>query len=548
MEVMKKVFLLPIFIFGCSGMVFSQTIYEAANLLDNDLNGTARYVGMGGAMNALGGDISVISSNPAGIGIYRSNDIVFSMGTNTAVSSMTGNKSKNTMFSFDNAGFVYAMDFGKKNPVRFVNLAFNYKKRKNFNNTYFGQWGDGNSQTQLIADMATNGVNYSGFPGYEPKQFEASNAYVENNPYVGWLPIMAYNSYLINPIVDKNGNFDGYWSGFENLNSVDHYYENRESGWINDYDFNISFNVNDNVYLGATLTAVDVKYNKTSLYKEDFYDTTDASQTIYDGGYDISNYFATSGSGLGFSLGAIVRLPSNVRLGLSFATPTIYWLTDYQESTLSYGVYVYDSKAGKYVKQVGSQSPYDASGALMGYQYSYRVRTPWKLNVSAAATLLNRLALDVEYEYRKNTNTKVMYDDGVGIDVINTGYGNDLIGGIDKSMKQQNIFKIGAELALSPYFSARAGFNYTSALMDSKNAFKFMESSSARTDTEYSNLLDRYSIACGIGYHRNHFYADMAYQYMNYKSEFYAFDNINLKPMDLSTKKHQVLLSIGFRF
>mgnify|MGYP002233871926 CR=1 FL=1 len=44
----------------------------------NDLNGTARFVGMGGAMGALGGDISTIGTNPAGIGIYRSNDAMMS--------------------------------------------------------------------------------------------------------------------------------------------------------------------------------------------------------------------------------------------------------------------------------------------------------------------------------------------------------------------------------------------------------------------------------------------------------------------------------------
>ena len=41
----------------------AQNAYDAEKLLGNDLNGTARFVGMGGAMGALGGDISVISSN-----------------------------------------------------------------------------------------------------------------------------------------------------------------------------------------------------------------------------------------------------------------------------------------------------------------------------------------------------------------------------------------------------------------------------------------------------------------------------------------------------
>ena len=40
--------------------VSAQTVYDAANIISKDLNGTARFVGMGGAMGALGGDISTI--------------------------------------------------------------------------------------------------------------------------------------------------------------------------------------------------------------------------------------------------------------------------------------------------------------------------------------------------------------------------------------------------------------------------------------------------------------------------------------------------------
>ena len=58
----------------------AQTVYDATNIASKDLSGTARFVGMGGAMGALGGDISTIGTNPAGIGIYRSNDIVASFG------------------------------------------------------------------------------------------------------------------------------------------------------------------------------------------------------------------------------------------------------------------------------------------------------------------------------------------------------------------------------------------------------------------------------------------------------------------------------------
>ena len=67
----------------------AQTIYDGAKLTGKDLNGTARFVGMGGAMGALGGDISTMGTNPAGIGLYRSNDVMTSFGL-----SLYGNESQ----------------------------------------------------------------------------------------------------------------------------------------------------------------------------------------------------------------------------------------------------------------------------------------------------------------------------------------------------------------------------------------------------------------------------------------------------------------------
>lgn len=58
----------------------AQETYQDTKLVDNELNGTARYVGMGGALRALGADISTISSNPLGVGLFRSNQLSLSGG------------------------------------------------------------------------------------------------------------------------------------------------------------------------------------------------------------------------------------------------------------------------------------------------------------------------------------------------------------------------------------------------------------------------------------------------------------------------------------
>ena len=67
---MKKLYIAAFSLAVCLPAA-AQDTYESARLLGSDLNGTARYVGMGGAMDALGADLSTISSNPAGVGLFR---------------------------------------------------------------------------------------------------------------------------------------------------------------------------------------------------------------------------------------------------------------------------------------------------------------------------------------------------------------------------------------------------------------------------------------------------------------------------------------------
>ena len=61
----------------------AQETYENAKIATEDLNGTARYVGMGGAMEALGADISTMSTNPAGIALFRKSTASISFGLNS---------------------------------------------------------------------------------------------------------------------------------------------------------------------------------------------------------------------------------------------------------------------------------------------------------------------------------------------------------------------------------------------------------------------------------------------------------------------------------
>ena len=107
----------------------AQETYENAKLTGEDLNGTARYVGMGGAMEALGADISTIGTNPAGLGLFRHSNISVSGGLLIQANGREFANGNKTNPSFDQIGGVYTTRTGQKS---FLNFGFNYHKGKNF--------------------------------------------------------------------------------------------------------------------------------------------------------------------------------------------------------------------------------------------------------------------------------------------------------------------------------------------------------------------------------------------------------------------------------
>ena len=151
----------------CARTVNAQDAYDVLRVMESDLNGTARFVGMGGAMGALGGDISVMGTNPAGIGIYRRNDFSLSFGVNNTGaesnfngSSMTEDRTK---ASFDQIGFVYSHKVGNETSLRFVNFGFNYHKSKDFNKIFsMGGMLNGFSQWLITTPCAPAALSPSG--------------------------------------------------------------------------------------------------------------------------------------------------------------------------------------------------------------------------------------------------------------------------------------------------------------------------------------------------------------------------------------------------
>lgn len=513
---------------GGASALSAQTLYDANRLMGSDLNGTARFVGMGGAMGALGGDISTMGTNPAGIGIYRSNDVMMSFGFNNtnakSVSSQTMEMNK-IHGSFDNAGFVITNKISNNGGLRFVNFGFNYHKLKSFDKDMAMSGSYNVSQTQQLASIVnSNSSYYNEF--LTPDILMGKNAYSLSD--VPWLGILAYESNLIIP--NSSNKYDPY---LESRHTVNGQYHSKERGGLNAYDFNVALNLYDRFYLGATLTAYSIDYTRNTSYSEVFIATDNKD----DGNYTLRNNYKLDGSGVDFKLGLIVRPfeESPLRIGMAIHTPIFYSLEENGMAYLDYDTY----NTGKDKFLTGTAYTQNEYGDEMEGRTKYELTTPWKYNLSLGYTIGKSVALGAEYEYSDYSTAKLKYDDGVKMASETNG--------IKTGLKGVHTMRLGAEFKFIPEFAFRLGYNYITSSMYS-DTFKELAINSIRTDTEFSNIKAINNYTIGVGYRGQVFYTDLAYQYNTYKEDFYPFDNVDLAATKVTNTKSQVLLTLGMRF
>ncbi len=502
---------------------YAQTMYEGVKFTDRDLNGTARFVGMGGAMGALGGDISTISTNPAGIGIYRSNDIMTSFGFSAfgTETNYLGNKLNNdkSRVTFDNIGAVFSSKIGNYTALRYVNFGFNYKKAKNFyNNTSMaGDLPDFVSGGEEYLVSQTNQMARQAYGAYNGP-LGSKNAF--SDPELGWLSILGYQGGVIVPVAGTNDQYRSKALDYNYYPYADFYSEER--GGIDQYDFNVAFNFNDRFYLGLTIGAYDVDYSKYSLYDESFSPND---------GYSLETWNNISGAGFDFKLGTIFR-PfeySPLRVGLAVHTPTFYQLTSEREA------YLKSNLNGKRI-EVDS---YAALGNRVNAT-EFRLRTPWKFNASLGYTIGKDLALGAEYEYQDYSTVTFQDSYGNRLDDRYENTAGDMLKGV-------HALRLGLEYKIIPEFAFRAGYNFTTSAFKA-NAYSKLPYYSVATDTDFTNSDTRNDFTLGVGYRGSIFYTDLAYKYTTCKGDFYAFDDENLQATKLTNTRSQVLFTVGMRF
>lgn len=493
----------------------AQETYENTKLIDNDLNGTARYVGMGGAMEALGADISTMSTNPAGVGLFRKSKVDGSLSVTSQEKYKSFGNADKTALSFDQLGIVYSM---KQWNGSYLNFGFNYHKSRNFNQIL--------GAASVLNGASQNKLTY----------LKLSKGVVESTNDLNYTQVDdLYAGHLLYNEADKSYYYY----------PADRYiFDSGDKGYIGEYDFNVSGNLGNRWYLGLTVGIHDVHYNGYSEYAEHLEENAEGIDNMA-----LIDSRKITGTGFDVKLGAIFRPieESPFRIGAYIHTPTFYDLTTSNYTVLTDG-----------------KDAFNSSESL-----SFKVNTPWKFGLSLGHTVDNVLALGVTYEYADYGSMDSREKDGSYYD---SWYGDYYeTSSSDKSMNRHtertlkgvHTLKVGGEVKVTPHFAVRAGYNYLSGMYDMNDGYKdgtiYSQGSFYASQTAYTNWKATNRLTCGVGYSFNNFNIDFAYQYSTTKGEFHPFmnyfagadepENNNVASgVDVKNNRHQFLMTVGYRF
>ena len=486
----------------------AQETYDALRFSTPDLNGSARYVGMGGALSALGGDVAAMSSNPAAIGLFSKSDASFTGSVVFGNGGVLGHDG--TRASIDNGGIVLSsiIKDGDQGLLR-VNYGVNFKKNNNYLynlskdiNFLSGEF----SQSYQIADLGN--------------MFE-----------LGEFDQLAGIGDFANPQFGKNGNLihggatnanfddDGQFIGYSGMPAKAALLQKSEFGSENEVDVAVAFNISNQVFLGASVGFYDINYSRDSYYEETGVDNI---------GYGITTMYDTDGDGVDVKLGAVIRpiASSPFRIGLSVKTPIWYSMHDVN---------------GAYIDFYDAQGKNDGYYNYEGAEVDYNFHTPWKFGVSMGYTVGNYLALGAEWEFSDlSTGKYKLKSHDNYYDMINDK--------TKENLKMQHTFKAGLEIKPTEQFSIRMGYNLVTAPVKEDAYRLVLPDDYMSTETYYTNWKATNRFTFGLGYRYKGGYVDIAYQYSTQKGDLYAFDEIDLLPTDITFNRHQLLGTIGFRF
>lgn len=497
--------------------------------------GTARSMAMAGAFTSLGGDVASMGINPAGLGMYRSNDLSFSplMGFQSAENSAASwGENSQSRFAISNLGVVLNLYESSNTRLVSVSMGFGYNRIADFNYRY-GYSSQSNPSVAPYRSIADAFALMMTQSGLKPDQNGALN-YDYRDAYY-WGGILAYNGFLLDAGEDELGTF---YTTADRLGinaGVGHTVNMQSRGSIGEYDISFGLNYDNKLYLGFTWGIQSVRWKRQMYYGEDYlYD----SAPVYSDGValaepaqwmDYNQAVELRGTGMNAKFGLIYRPWESLRLGVALHTPTFYALERSYQAYMGTNF----SPGG-----VGDTTPALDDVGMNTWDFW----SPTRLMFGASYTFGRFAVISADYE-RDWYNGMRVSNLPAGFDLTKDDYRYEF----KNNFKGSNTLRLGAEIKPLPQMALRAGYGVADGALRNDKKLYYNSPLTARTTC----------FSAGMGVAIGAVTLDLAYQHLNNEQTeyllYYAMDDLG--NFDTASpyyktdfKRDYITLSFGYKF
>lgn len=528
---MKKIVLASLaFALGWGGTAFAQTEVDALRYTQLGVAGSARTQGIGGAQTALGADVSNLSGNPAGLGMFRRSEFSLTPAlqfstTDTRINGVQQSDERN-LLTIPQASIILSNRKGDDDDSdwRGLNFGIGITRLNNFNQriNYANTSTPPNTIVDYFAEQANNRALEAGLTLRQSldAEYDAGLNTIEG---------LAYSNYLIDVLEDDLGQ---YAAPLYSLGDVAQNEEIQRRGSQNQIDIGVGTSYRDKIYLGASLGIVTTNFTQESIFRESgMYSSSfdeDGNPVVDQNGnaildnYNLELYddFTTRGAGVNLKLGIIARPIDALRLGASIQTPTAYTLTDTYQRTLTATTFNPDTG-----------TPEGTSASESPGNFSYNLTTPLRASGGVAVFLGKYGFITGDIEYVNYAGSRFNEDDEFGSGT--SSYFSNLNNAISSTYQSAMNYRIGAEGRYEA-FRLRAGYAYSG-------------------DPYQSAALDGAvkSFTAGAGVRLLNYYADIAFVSSKSDTRYspYTFMSDGGEPvLDINNRQNSVLLTVGYNF
>lgn len=503
---MKKLSLLFIGLLSMSN-VMAQDISDALRYSSDEIQGTARFRAMSGAFGALGGDMSAVSLNPAGAAVFtrsHASASVSILSTNNDVNYFGEMRSSSdSKFDLHQTGAAFVFNnTNQSSPWRKFVFSIAYDKVANYDNDWKATGTSPNSIDSYFLsyaqDLRLDEISAFAGESYTDAYADIGSAYGFNNQQA----FLGYESYILEPNSDTDDNT----SYFSNIapGSFEHDYSYIATGYNGKFTFNFASQFKDKLYIGLNLNTHFINYERYTYLNE--FNSNEGS-LVNEVGFE--NSLFTTGTGFSFQLGAITKLTEELRIGLTYNSPT--WFSIEEETTQYLATVRNDG--GSNITQV-------INPAIINVFPRYRLQSPGKLTGSLAYVFGEQGLISFDYSRKDYSNTKFKPTSDTYFSAQ-----NDII---SNTLKAASTYRFGGEYRYKQ-ISFRGGYRF--------------EESPYEDDSFYGDLTG-YSL--GLGYNFGDIKLDLAFDQSDREinHQFYSVGLTNAALLD--SKNSNVTLSLAF--